>query len=101
MRNFFKFYACALGFAFFPCVLMKLSLFSQEASGSFGENGQQLGLQVIGMTNTFVMVFQHHIWLVFMNNNFDLAFAFFFAVSFMWVWIIPTVEDANKMSPYY
>lgn len=56
MRNFFKFYAFALGFALFPCFLMKLSLFSQEATGAYGENGQQLGLQVIGMTNTYVMV---------------------------------------------
>ena len=83
------------------CLLQKLCVFSEEASGTYGENGQQMGMQMIGVTNTLVMVLVHHLWLVIMNNNFDLAFAFFFAVSFMWVWIIPAVEDANSMSPYY
>ena len=56
---------------------------------------------MIGVVNMITMVFFHHVWMIFMTSNFDVIFLVFFVFSFMWIWVVPALEDVNPESYYY
>ena len=56
---------------------------------------------MIGLTNALTIVTFHHIWLVFMQSNIDIVFVLMAIFSYIWIWLIFVLEDANPLSPYY
>ena len=46
-------------------------------------------------------VIAHHVLLLILYSNLDIWFFLFFVFSFMWIWVVAALEDANKLSPYY
>ena len=56
---------------------------------------------MIGIVNMITMVFFHHVWMISMTSNFDVIFLISFIFSFMWIWVVPALENANPKSYYY
>lgn len=75
--------------------------YEKEYSGSIDIEGKSQGYFMLGITSMFVAILVHHIWLLMYTKQFHLLYIPAFIFSFMWLWVIGILEDANPLSYYY
>lgn len=93
--NYNRYYAYVIISSAIPILFTLLCSYETEYTGAMNEDGHSQGFIMLGVINLWVAVLFHHLWLVFMTNQFNWTFIPMMIFSFCWIWIVSLLEDAN------
>ena len=96
--RFYRHYGYVIAAAAIPVFLGIYSFFSSEI---MNEEGHTFGSLMAGWAGVLQITIAHHITLFIMSNNIDATYLFWFPFSFMWVWVVAALADANPIEFYY